>query len=63
MPLRERACRECKRIGTSDVCENCGSSNLTSAFSGLLIIIDPESSEVAKLMGITKPGKYAVKVG
>jgi DNA-directed RNA polymerase subunit E" len=59
---REKACRECKRIVTGNKCDNCGSTNLTLHFSGLIVVVSPEHSEVAKLLGITKPGRYALKV-
>lgn len=60
---REKACRNCKRIVSGNVCDNCGSSNLTTNFSGLIIILNPENSEIAREMGFRKPGAYAVKVG
>ena len=63
MPAREKACRNCKRIVTGNVCDNCGSTNLTTNFSGLIIILDPERSEIAKELGMRKPGPYAVRVG
>lgn len=59
---KERACRNCRAIVTGNKCENCGSTNLTSTFSGIIIMINPESSEIAKLLGIEKPGKYAIRV-
>ena len=45
------------------MCDNCGSTNLTTNFSGLIIILDPERSEIAKELGMRKPGPYAVRVG
>ena len=62
MPARERACRECEWITVKSVCENCGSSNLTTNFSGLIIVIDPERSEIARELGLRKPGAYAIRV-
>ncbi|HDD43004.1 MAG TPA: DNA-directed RNA polymerase, subunit E'' [Nitrososphaeria archaeon] len=63
MPARERACRDCKFITTSkNKCENCGSTNLTQNFSGMLIVIDEEKSEIAKELGIRKKGAYAIRV-
>ncbi|MEM0482278.1 MAG: transcription elongation factor subunit Spt4 [Nitrososphaerota archaeon] len=59
---RERACRNCRAIVTGNRCDNCGSTNLTATYSGLLIVIHPESSEIAQLLGIAKPGRYAIKV-
>jgi DNA-directed RNA polymerase subunit E" len=45
------------------VCPNCKSTDLSSEWSGLIIIIDPVKSQVAKTLGITVPGRYALKVG
>lgn len=59
---REKACRECRRIVTGNKCDNCGSTNLTVQFSGVIAVVRPEDSEVAKLLGITKPGRYALKI-
>lgn len=60
--MRERACRECRAITTGDRCWNCGSTNLSNAYSGLIVVLVPEESELAKLLNITKPGRYAIKV-
>ena len=60
--MQERACRNCRRIVTGNVCDNCGSSNLTTNFQGLIIILHPENSKIAQELGIKKPGHYAVKV-
>ena len=62
MPARERACRECKFITMKNRCENCGSTNLTQNFSGMIIIIDEEKSEIARELGIKKKGSYAIRV-
>lgn len=62
MSTRERACRNCRRIVTGNVCDNCGSTNLTENYQGLLIIINPERSKIAEVLNAKKPGYYAVKV-
>lgn len=59
---KEKACRDCGKIVTGNKCDNCGSTNLTTQFSGMIAVIRPEDSEVAKLLGIKKPGRYAIKV-
>lgn len=59
---REKACKECRRIVAGNKCDNCGSTNLTTQFSGVIVVIRPDDSEVAKLLGITKPGRYALKI-
>jgi len=60
--LVERACRECKMITTKSKCPNCGSDRLSKDFTGIIIVMDPEGSQLAKLMGIKKPGMYALRV-
>lgn len=63
MPAALRACRDCRHITASrDRCENCGSTNLTQAFSGMVIILDEERSEIARELGIRKKGAYAIRV-
>ncbi|MCS6769443.1 MAG: DNA-directed RNA polymerase subunit E'' [Candidatus Caldarchaeum sp.] len=62
MSARPKACRNCRRIVAGNVCDVCGSSNLSSSHSGLLIILDVEKSQIARELGIRKPGRYAVKV-
>lgn len=57
-----KACRNCKTIITKgNVCPVCKSTDLTSSFQGMLVVFD-ENSEIAKKMGVTAPGKYAIKV-
>lgn len=60
--VREKVCRNCKRIVSGDTCDVCGSTNLASTYQGLLILIKPELSEIAALLNIKKEGYYAVKV-
>ncbi len=67
MPVRGKpfkACRKCKALVNKEanICPICGSSDFTDEWEGMVIIIDPENSEIAKMLGITKPGRYAIKV-
>ncbi len=55
-------CRECHRVVEGEVCTVCGSSNLSTDWTGYLVVIDPEHSEIAKRLNIKLPGKYALKV-
>ncbi len=57
----KRACKRCKRILKGNVCPVCKDSETTTSFQGIVVIFDPES-EIAKKLGITEPGKYAIKV-
>jgi DNA-directed RNA polymerase subunit E" len=60
--MKELACLRCKMLTTEKACPNDGSTDLSSEWSGLIVIIYPEKSQVAKTLGITKPGRYALKV-
>ncbi len=58
----EKACKNCRRlITTGNECPICRSKDLTASWSGLLIVYDAES-EIAKKVGITSPGRYAIRV-
>jgi DNA-directed RNA polymerase subunit E" len=60
--MAENVCRECHRLVTGQVCQICNSSALSSDWSGYVVIIDPQKSQIAKKLGVTLPGKYALKV-
>jgi len=53
--VREMACRKCKSVTIGKVCPVCKSSDLTPDWSG-------QNSHIAKTLGITEKGKYALKV-
>ncbi len=59
---REYACRRCKSLTSGKVCPVCGSTNLSAEWSGLVVVLDPEKSDIARSLTITKPGRYALKV-
>jgi DNA-directed RNA polymerase subunit E" len=60
--VREMACRKCKFVTIGKVCPVCKSSDLTPDWNGIALIVDPENSNIAKTLGITEKGKYALKV-
>jgi len=55
-----RACRKCGRITTELKCPDCGAET-TKDWDGYIYIIYPEKSELAKKIGKTKEGEYAIK--
>ncbi len=55
-----RACKQCKRIVKANVCPVC-KGDTTTTFKGTIVIFDVES-DLAKKLGITAPGTYALKV-
>jgi DNA-directed RNA polymerase subunit E" len=60
--LSDKACKNCRFISNGPVCPNCKSTNLSDDWSGLVVIVDPSTSEVAKRMEIKAPGRYAIRV-
>ncbi len=59
---REMACRKCKYVTVGKVCPACKSSDLTPDWQGVVLIVNPEGSRIAKTLGISMKGKYALKV-
>jgi DNA-directed RNA polymerase subunit E" len=59
-----KACRRCKSLVPREAtrCPVCGSTDLTEDWEGVIIVVDPEKSLLAKKLEITKPGRYALKV-
>jgi len=60
--MTQKACRKCHTITTGSLCPKCKTATLSDDFSGLVIIINPEESEIAKVMGIKEKGRYALRV-
>lgn len=60
--MTSKACQECHEITTASTCPRCKTTDLSDDFSGLVIIIDPEGSEIAKVMEIKEKGRYALRV-
>ncbi len=59
---REMACRKCKFVTIGKVCPACKSSDLTPDWSGIVLVVDPSNSQIARTLGITEKGKYALRV-
>lgn len=59
--MKERACKECKRLTRLDICEICRSPT-SESWLGYVHIINPEKSEIAEKLGIKMPGRYALRV-
>ncbi|HOT94946.1 MAG TPA: transcription elongation factor subunit Spt4 [Methanoregulaceae archaeon] len=57
-----KVCRECHRLVEGETCVMCGTANLSTDWSGYLVVIDPRHSQVAKKVNISTAGRYALKV-
>tara|TARA_B110000263_G_C14878784_1_gene316374 strand:+ start:27 stop:215 length:189 start_codon:yes stop_codon:yes gene_type:complete len=60
--VRELACRDCKCVTVAKICPACKSTDLSPDWTGIALIVKPSESKIAKTLGITKQGKYALKV-
>jgi DNA-directed RNA polymerase subunit E" len=57
-----RACRNCHLIISANICPECKSTSVSDDWTGVVVIIDPEKSQIAKTLDIKKPGRYALRV-
>ena len=57
-----RACRTCKIITEENACPICRSTDLSDDFSGLLVVLDPEGSQLAQKIDIKQEGQYALRI-
>lgn len=56
-----KACKECSFLDEADICPRCG-GQMSAEWRGFLAVTDFEKSEIAKRMGISANGRYALKV-
>jgi len=59
---KKKACKSCKMFVDGDVCPSCKGNNFSTNWQGRLHVIDSNKSEIAKKIGITMTGEYAIKV-
>lgn len=57
-----RACRVCKIITEENACPICRGTDLSDDYSGILIVLDPEGSQLADKMEIKREGRYALRI-
>ncbi|MBM1154358.1 DNA-directed RNA polymerase, subunit E'' [archaeon] len=62
--VQEWACRSCKHLvprGT-ERCPYCGSSDIATSYVGVAIVLNPDDSELARLLGVSESGKYGIRI-
>jgi DNA-directed RNA polymerase subunit E" len=59
-----KACRSCRALVDKEVevCPVCGSRDFTDEWSGVVVILNPEESEIAKLLNLKNKGRFVVKI-
>ncbi len=60
--MAEKACKQCNRIvEDATECPVCKNNDLSDSWSGLVVIYDPEDSEIAERLEVQTPGRYAIR--
>jgi DNA-directed RNA polymerase subunit E" len=59
---KEKACKNCKLIYEGSQCPHCEKKDTSETFKGKVEILNPEKSELAKQLKVSKKGLYAIKV-
>lgn len=59
------ACKNCGTLSPkgTKVCPECGSTQFSENWSGIVIVLDPEGSMLARELGISRPVMKAVMIG
>ena len=60
--MKKKACKMCKSLTDADECPQCKSKKFTTTWQGRIIILDEQKSDIAKKIGMTQKGEYAIKV-
>ncbi len=65
MVKKANICKKCGFIfddPEAKECAICGNTKFTTFWQGYTIVIDPEKSEVAKILSIAHKGKFALRI-
>ncbi len=57
-----KVCKKCKLFVEADMCPLCKRDSFSTSWQGRLVIIDTNNSHIAKELGVTEAGEYAIKV-
>ena len=59
---KKNVCKQCKMFYDGDTCPGCKGNQKAATWKGRLNVINAEKSEIAKKIGTTVNGEYAIKV-
>ncbi len=59
---KRKACKSCKIFYDGSECPSCKSTLSSTNWKGRIAVINVQKSEIAKKVGLTKEGEYAIKV-
>ena len=59
--MKKKVCKRCKLFVEGPECPLCKGNQFATNWQGRITIIDANKSDIAKKMGITANGEYAIK--
>jgi DNA-directed RNA polymerase subunit E" len=59
---KKKSCKKCKLFVEGDECPVCHSAQFVLNWKGRIHILDANKSDIAKKMGTSVKGEYAIKV-
>ncbi len=59
---KKKICRACKYFYEGAECTLCKSKETATSWQGRMAILDQEKSAIAKKIGLTAKGEYAIKI-
>jgi len=60
--MKRKVCKKCKMFVEGNSCLACKENQFSNNWQGRLAVIDANKSLIAKKIGITVKGEYAIKV-
>ena len=60
--MKKKVCKSCKLFFDAEECPTCHSAQSAANWKGRFNVMDAKKSEIAKKVGITVNGEYAIKV-
>ena len=60
--MKKKVCKKCKMFVEGNVCPGCKGNQFSTNWQGRINILDANRSMIAKNIGTTVKGEYAIKV-
>lgn len=60
--MKKKVCRQCRVFVDEGNCPVCKGNDFAVSWQGRVSILDTKESAVAKKMGISSDGEYAIKI-
>lgn len=60
--MTKKVCKTCRIFVEGNQCPLCKKNQFSDNWKGRLVVVNVEKSEIAKKIGITVKGEYAIKV-